>query len=122
VMADDDDDWETDPDFEATNTDAAWLEKKMEAAKIVNNVYVPEGYQPEEPETDISGPGAVAAANPPPTAAATPPAPTPPKPQPPTKQAEPPPPPVPVEPPKSGVSMRFLVPSQAKAPPKLPPS
>ena len=46
---DDDDDWETDADYEnTTTTDTAWLASKMQASKIVTNVYVPEG--PDAPE------------------------------------------------------------------------
>lgn len=109
---------------QATNTDAAWLEKKIEAAKIVNNVYIPEGPdQADEQEVDAEQAGR-------PAASVAPAAPAQPQASQP-KQAEPHPPPpkqppAQASPPAAGpggnVAMRFLVPSQAKAPPKLPPS
>ena len=122
-MGDDDDDWETDPDYEAKNTDDQWLGAKMEAAKIVTGVYVPEG--PDAPdsqrEEDDEPPPPMPSYMPTASAAAATVAAVPE----PAAKAEPPkPPPEPEVPPATGkgVAMRFLVPSQAKAPPKLPPS
>ncbi|KAL1530013.1 hypothetical protein AB1Y20_000938 [Prymnesium parvum] len=135
-MAEDDDDWETDADYEnTTSTDAAWLAAKMEASKIVTSVYVPEG--PDAPEKAQEEDDA------PPLPSYMPSADLPDPSGAPEQlhidsssnthgedayaQAGAPP---PTEPSKSdavpsggkGVAMRFLVPSQAKAPPKLPPN
>ena len=111
---------------QASNTDAQWLEQKLDAAKIVNNTYVPEGYMPEMPTEEAEAlhedTSAPRTAPPPaqPQASAPPPVPkTTPPPEPPAAPPSTGPPP---SVPGGGVAMRFLVPSQAKAPPKLPPS
>ena len=94
----------------------------MEAAKLVNDVYVPEGYEAEVAEGEEQTAATRVPTPPPVPAAQSAAASSPPKKA--LAAEPPPPPPAPTAPPTvgNGVAMRFLVPSQAKAPPKLPPS